>query len=194
MDPRFANDVYVIRRKVLKVLGAAFHIFDSAEQLCFYTELKAFKLKEDIRVFTGEDKQFELLRIQARQILDISAAYDVFDSQTGEKVGMLQRKGLKSMLRDEYTICDATDQPIGMIQEDSTALALLRRFFDLGSLLPQKYTATFGDQVVAQYKQNFNPFVLKVTVDFSPDTGRQFDRRLGVASAIVLNAIEGRQN
>ncbi|MCY1083605.1 hypothetical protein [Archangium lansingense] len=57
----------------------------------------ALKLKEDLRVFTGEDMQQEVFSIKARNILDISATYDVTDSASGQKVGALRRKGLKSM-------------------------------------------------------------------------------------------------
>ena len=72
--------------------------------------MKAFKLKEDIRLYTSEDMQTEVLSIQARKIIDISSAYDVIDSLTGAKVGALKRKGLKSILKDEWIIMDAEDK------------------------------------------------------------------------------------
>jgi uncharacterized protein YxjI len=191
MDERFRHPTYMVRKKVLKLFGGAFHIYDTQENLVFFSEMKAFKLKEDIHVFTGEDKQVDLLSIKARQILDISATYDVTDAATGQKIGALRRKGMKSIIRDEWLILDANDQEIGMIQEDSMALALVRRF--LFKFLPQKYSATIQNQVVATYKQNFNPFVLKITLDFSMDQQNLFDRRLGIASVILLSSIEGRQ-
>lgn len=191
MDPRFSHQTYTVRRKVLKLLGGAFHIYDPQGNVAFYSELKAFKLKEDIRLFGEEAKQTELLTIKARKILDISSAYDVVDSATGEKVGVLKRKGLKSVIRDEWTIMNAQDQEIGTIQEDSQLMALIRRF--LTNLIPQKYSVTIQNQQVATYQQNFNPFVLKITIDFSPDKANLFDRRLGIAAAILLAGIEGRQ-
>jgi len=140
IDPRFTHPQYVIRKKVFKLFGAAFHVYDLAGNVVMYSKQKAFKLKEDIRLYTGEDMQTELLVIQARAIIDFSAAYDVMDPRTGEKVGALKRKGWKSMLRDEWVIMDTQDQEIGTILEDSTALALIRRFIDSAALfLPQKY-------------------------------------------------------
>jgi hypothetical protein len=47
---------------------------------------------------------------------------------------------------------------------------------------------------VADFKQRFNLFSYQLDVDFSMDTTRQLDRRLGVAAAILLAAIEGRQS
>lgn len=48
-------------------------------------------------------------------------------------------------------------------------------------------------QTVCVFQENFNPFVMKIAVDFVPDTMNLLDRRLGLAAAILLCAIEGRQ-
>lgn len=188
---RFQLDQYLIRRKVLKLFGGAFHIYDAEGNVVFYSKMKAFKLKEDIRLFTGEDMREEILTIHARHAFDISTTYDVLDAMTRTKVGALQRKGLRSLLRDEWTIMDAQDREIGVIREDSTLMAILRRF--LTNLIPQKFSVEMDGTQVCSIVQNFNPFVLKLTVDFSVDPRRQLDRRLGIAAGILLSAIEGRQ-
>ena len=187
----FTSNKYLIRKKVLKLAGGAFHIYEPDGRLAFYSKQKAFKLKEDIRVFTDESMATEALTITARKILDFSAAYDVVDSTTGEKVGALKRKGFKSMLRDEWVIMDASDNEIGSIQEDSMFLALLRRF--LSNLIPQTYAGSIDGKEVCLFRQNFNPFVTKINVDFTADTGNLLDRRLGMAASILLCAIEGKQ-
>jgi len=87
---------------------------------------------------------------------------------------------------------DANDRDIGIIREDSMFKALLRRF--LTNLIPQTYHVEIQETMVCIYKQNFNPFVYKLNVDFSGDTRSLFDHRLGIAGAILLGAIEGRQN
>ena len=50
-----------------------------------------------------------------------------------------------------------------------------------------------GTQTVATYQQNFNPFVQKIAIDFTHDTGGKLDPRLGLAASVLLCAIEGRQ-
>jgi len=190
MDP-FSLDQYLARRKVFTVFKGKFHFYDLMGNLVAYVEQKAFKLKEDITVFADEEKQQALLRIQARQVIDFSAAYDVTDLRTNEAVGALRRKGLKSILRDEWLILDPAGQPIGRIQEDSALLGLIRRF--LTNLIPQSYSIEIHGQVGGEIKQNFNPFVQKLNVDLRNDAGRQFDRRLALAAVVLLLAIEGRQ-
>lgn len=191
MSDRFSSPTYLVRRKVFTLAGGAFHIYDGQGHLVLYSKLKAFKLKEDLRLFTGEDMREELLAIHARRVLDISATYDVTDSRTGERVGAIQRKGMRSLLRDEWLFLDANDREVGVIREDSLGLALLRRF--LTNLVPQRFDVEVMGQKVATVRQNFNPFVLKLTVDFSLDPTGLLDRRLGLAAVLLLSAIEGRQ-
>lgn len=189
-DSPWVHDTYLLRRRVFKLFGAGFHIYGPDGAVAFYSELKAFKFKEDIRLFDGEDKQNEELTIKARQVIDFSAAYDVADPVTGEKLGALRRRGFKSMFRDEWLILDNDDQEIGRIKEDSMLMATLRRFINL---IPQTFHAEIGGQRVATFKQHFNPFIQKIDLDFSADQQNLLDRRVGIAAAILLCAIEGRQ-
>ena len=186
----FTEDYYLVRKKILKLVGGAFHVYDANQQVVAYSKLKAFKLKEDIRMYTGEDMQQELFCIHARNIIDFAATYDVIDSSTGAKIGALRRKGFKSVIKDEWAILDTNDQEIGLIQEDSMAMALIRRF--ICNLIPQKYSCTINGQSECQFKQNFNPLVVKVNVDYT--SANQVDRYLTMAAAVLLCAIEGKQN
>lgn len=189
----FSHPTYLLRRKVFRLFGGAFHIYAPDGSLAFYSQQKAFKLKEDIRVFTDESMSRELLVIMARGIIDLGMTYDVFDAAAGAPVGSLRRKALKSILKDEWVFMDAQGREIGVISEDNAALAILRRTV-LGWMCPQTYDGTVGGRAVCHFHRNFNPFVSKVTLDFRVDAAGLLDRRLGIAAAILLLAIEGKQN
>ena len=190
----FVEDKYTVRRKVLKLFGGAFHVYNGIGEVVLYSKMKAFKLKEDIRLYTDEGMATELLRISARSVIDLGATYDVVDSASGEVIGALRRKAMKSILKDEWVILDEGGHEIGLIKEDSTFKAFARRFVEFVSIfLPQQYHVEMGGRQVAVMKQNFNPFVYKINVDFSVDTEYALDRRLGMAAMILLAAIEGKQ-
>lgn len=191
MNPVFQHNQYLLKRQVFALAGK-FRFYDSSGQLVLFSQQKMFKLREDIRVYSDENKTQEVLMIKARQIVDFSAAFDVVDSATGQKVGALRRKGLASLLRDEWDILDVGDNVIGKLFEDSMGLALLRRF--LTGLVPQNYDITIGTERVADLKQAFNPFAYQLTLDFSMDLSQRLDRRVGIAAGILLAAIEGRQS
>ena len=183
---------YELKRKLFKLVGADFRIYDGVGSLVMFSHQKGFRLKEDIRVYTDETKQRESLVITARQIIDFSAAYDVWDPAVQKRVGALKRKGWKSILRDEWIVMDADDREIAVVIEDSALLALLRRF--LTALIPQNYDMLVnGTQQVADYKQHWNPFLYWLSMDFSMDRGSVVDPRLKMAMGILLAAVEGRQ-
>ena len=180
-----------MKRQVLALTGKI-RLYTLDERLVLYCQQKMFRLKEDIRAYADEDMSQELLYIQARNIIDFSAAYDVIDSTSSENVGVLRRKGFRSLLRDEWELLDPQGRMLGVLCEDNVTRALLRRLL-LGTLLPQDYDILIGETRVADLRQRFNLFRYEMDIDFSMDTVRRLDRRLGIAAAILLGIIEGRQ-
>jgi uncharacterized protein YxjI len=190
----FDHSVYTIRRQVFRLFGAGFQIYSPDGQVVLHSEQKAFRLREDIRVYAEREQQTEVLVIKARQWLDFAAAYDVSDSATGELLGTFRRKGFRSLIRDQWQLADAAGNEIGLIQEDSTALAVARRLLPFADWIPQSFHMTLGATAVCQFRQHFNPIVQRLTVDFSVDPSGSLDKRLGLAAGILLSAIEGRQH
>lgn len=187
----FSHDRYVFRRKVFRIFGGEFSVYDANENLVMYSEQKSFKLKEDVRVYSEKTMVNEVLKIKARQVLDFGATYDVVDPSTGQSIGALRRKGLKSMMKDEWLFLDPQGQEIGAIQEDNLFMAMVRRFGP-SVLFPQRYTISTQGQEVASLKQHFNPFILKYTLDIK-DYEKKLDPRLAIAGGILFCAIEQRQ-
>ena len=96
MSGPFDGDRYVLKRKLLKILGSGFTISREGHRV-LEAHQKAFRIKEDIRL-KGTDGR-ELLGIHARSIIDFSAAYDVIDIPTGTRLGTFRRKGFHSLVR-----------------------------------------------------------------------------------------------
>ena len=193
MSNLYEADSYMVRQKALKLLGEEFHIYsdDSMQQLIGYSNQKALKLKEDIRVYSDEQKSTELICIKARSIIDLGAGYDIIDSQTGEAVCSFKREGLKSLFKDSWKVMDSSGNQIGTISEDSGLLALVRRFVPGGSLLiPQEFVLSTetGSSV---FTQKMNPVVHKMNVTKIQSSG--IDPRVVLAATMLLIAIEGRQ-
>ena len=97
---------YVANKALFSFLGNAFRLYDTSGSLLFFVKQKAFKLKEEITVFADEGQTDAQLTIKARSVMDVSATYDVTDAKSGDAVGAMKREGLKSFLRDEWTILD----------------------------------------------------------------------------------------
>jgi hypothetical protein len=195
------------RRKFWKLFGAAIHITDPiSQQMVGYIEMKAWKLREDIRIYTDTSKSTELMRIHARSIIDFGATYDIYDSASGQPLFSLQRKGLRStFVRDHWNIFDVQGQPYGTIQETSSGLALVRRWINIlpyvGDLaeailgfVPQTYEIRDNiGNLMAQLAHRKNPFVVKFGLDTTHATVAT-DMRIPVASVALLSVIDANKN
>ncbi|MCD5397018.1 MAG: hypothetical protein LRZ96_00255 [Candidatus Pacebacteria bacterium] len=186
----FNHTKYLMRRKWFAIMGR-WSIYDPNQNEVFYCQQK-WSLKTDIHIYSDKTKQNEVLVAKTKQIIDFSAAYDISDPKVNEKIGAVKRKGLKSLLRDEWIIMDKYDKEIGLIKEDSLSLALLRRFF-LNWLLPKRYSILIGNTLVGTLRKHFNPFVWKTTINFSQDQAGLLDQRIGIALALLVCAIGERQ-
>ena len=181
---------FMVKSKLFSLsFDKKFNIYDANDKLIGLCNQKAFKLKEDIRVFSDESMKKEIIKIQ--QIVDFSAAYDIFDSDTNTFLGTWQRSGAASILRDTWYLMDTNGREIAKLEEDNMALALVRRF--LSNLIPQSYYLKNAQGVtLATYDQTFNPFLygLKVKIYKQPNAPHP---KLAMAGAMLLATIEGRQ-
>lgn len=185
----FMHNQYMFRKKLLKLFGGAFHLYDASGNVVMYSKQKAFKLKEDIRIFDSEQMSRELISIQTPQILDFWARYNIKDSQNGEAVGEIKRKALASIIQDEWEINSTSGQKIGTLKEKNLGMAILSRIIPL---IPQTYIIyDLAGNVQAEVERHFNPIILKYTMLIKDKP--TLDRRLMIACGILLCAIEGRE-
>lgn len=192
MRTRWRFDTYSLRRQVFALTGKV-RIFMPDGRLCCYSEQRMFRWCEDIRVYENVEKRSKLLMIQARQILDFSASYDVFDNRTTMNIGTLRRRGFQSMLREQWEVLTPSGDLLATMEEDDGCRAALRRFL-LGSLLPQTYLIRLTDGTVAvTLTQRFHLFRYDMDITFHV-VPQRFDRRLGLCAAILLAIIEGKQS
>ena len=182
---------YTIRQKILKIFGAAFHIYDDQGTVIGYCKQKAFRLREQLVLYTDERQSEVLLRIQARTILDFGTTYDI-DSDTA-RLGSVRRKGLRSIVRDEWVVLDPDGTEIATLREDSMGKALARRFLPLaGAFMPQRFELSGTDGApMAAYRTHFHPFVYRLGVTITDD--RAIDEMMLLAVGFLIAAIEGRQ-
>jgi len=190
------QEQYTIRRKVLKIFGAAFHVYDEHGSVIGYCKQKAFKLREDIKLYTGEDMSDMLLSLNTQSIIDFGATYTV-TLPDGTAMGSLRRKGLKSsFVRDEWLLFDMDNNEIARVRETGTIAPIARRYIEyIAILFPQRYEVvrTRDQKNIAHLRQHFNPFVFRLGVSIL-DEDDEIDDLLILGASCLIAAIEGRQN
>lgn len=178
---------YRVRKKVMALAGKYWIEDHTGNQLGF-SKQKIMRLKEDIRVFSDDKMNYELFQIRQQQIVDTWGTYHVIDSPTGAVVGQLKRKGMKSVVADEYHLLDAQGNPYGRIYEES-GKSMMRKFLPGGGLIPQKIWLEVQGQQIAQIEQKFKMVgdIWEVNCQGVPP---QFDRRVLLSAMLIMAMIE----
>ncbi|MDQ3941260.1 MAG: hypothetical protein M3238_07920 [Actinomycetota bacterium] len=199
-DPRFEHDRFVVRqliRPMVNVYEVSTAGADgkSPETPIAFVRQKRLRLKEEIRFF-GDQSQTELLfSLQARRVIEIGGHYDVVGPD-GKIIGTLHKKARESFLRSTWQLLDPNGAEISWVQEKSASIAVFRRIKDLipyGELIPIPYHFTFYlDQTPAGEYRRILGLRDRYLLDLSADAGKRVDRRLAVALAIALDALQAR--
>jgi len=203
IDPN-DHDRFLLRQRIKLVINQYEFFLPGADgapnqPLCF-VEQKRFKFKEDIRFYTDESKTQELLRIKARQAFDPRATYDVTDD-LGTKIGAIQKVFGKSLLRSTYRILGAGGEELAITTERSLGVALIRRAVgfipyveNIADWLPIPYHFVFksGERIIGQNTRQTFKIRDVYTIDMSADPERVLDRRLVLAIAVGMDALQAR--
>jgi uncharacterized protein YxjI len=193
MDERFGADTYVIEQLIrplvnLYRISAVIPGAGEGQPVAFVRQ-KRMAIKEDIRFFEDENETGELFRIKARRAIDIGGRYDVTDPG-GERIGVLERRFAKSLVRSTWRILDAQEGELAVAQEKSIFVAILRRLQDLLPL-PYHFMILRGGREVGRVTRHFS-FRDRYTLDLAGDDERAVDRRLAVALTVALDTLQDR--
>jgi hypothetical protein len=199
-DERFAHDAYFVDQ-LIRPIANLYRIStlgpdgSSPGQPLAFVRQKKLAIKEDIRFFADETEAEELFRIKARAVFEVRGRFDVTTPE-GERIGLLEKVFGISLLRSTWRIYDANEQQVALAQEKSMPIALLRRAIDLvpyGELVPIlfQFTIQMDGREVGELRRPIglrDRYILKLGGD--PD--RRIDRRVAVALAIALDALQSR--
>jgi uncharacterized protein YxjI len=161
-----------------------------------FVRQKRMAIKEDIRFFTREAESEELFRIKARSMMEFGGRYDV-TAADGEKIGVLEKVFAKSLLRSTWRLLDANEQELAVVQERSMLAAIVRRVIDAvpyGDFIPIVFHFTI-DTADGRHVGDFTRawgVRDRYTLELSGDPDKSIDRRLALALAIALDALQSR--
>jgi uncharacterized protein YxjI len=165
-----------------------------------WVKQKALSLKEDIRFFADEALIIPYMRIQALQRFDPRARYNVTLAD-GTLIGQIQKVFRASLLRSTYRLYDPLGTEVSTVTEERLVVALFRRVVgfipyveNVANWLPIPYHFTFlrGDQILGTYRRQLYKFRDTYTLDLTADTDRTLDRRLILAMAVGMDALQAR--
>ncbi|TDB77906.1 MULTISPECIES: hypothetical protein [unclassified Micromonospora] len=155
-------------------------------ELLAFAQQKRLAFKEQVTIYRDDSKQQPLLGFKARQRVDLGATYDVTD-HAGNPLGLFRKDFAQSLLRSTWHV-EQPGLPQVTGQERSLPVALLRRFVDSLSWLPYHFDFVGGGQPFFSVVKKWglrDRYVVEVQ-------NPQIDRRLVIAMAIGLDALQAR--
>ncbi|MEO3818667.1 hypothetical protein [Plantactinospora sp. B24E8] len=154
--------------------------------LLAFAQQKRMAFKEQVTLYTDDTKQTPVLGFKARAVIDLGATYDVTDA-AGSPIGLFRKDFKASLLRSTWHV----EQPgLGQAtgQERSMPVALLRRFVEGLSWLPYHFDFTSNGQPAFEVVKKWGLRDRYVVTIHQP----QLDRRLVIAMAVALDALQSR--
>lgn len=176
---------YIIKRKFWSFFERIFRVWTGDGQLIMYIKHPILKLREEFMVYADEAQTRPLLRVKSKQVIAINFSYEITDANTGQLYGAVQKKGLKSILRDKFILLDPNGNEFGYAEEQGASV--LRRFFPW---LTSKHAIFANGQQVAFIRQKFRFFTKEFMVDLQPS---QLDPKFVLAVALLALIAEARR-
>ena len=165
-----------------------------------FVKQKKLKIREDIRFRLSQDGDAHLFRIKSRTVFEFAGVHDVFDDHD-VALGSLGKNFGKSLLRSHWHVYDAADNELFEAHETSMAIALIRRFagfvpvvggyLDVLQWLPFNFVLQRGGTQIGSYRRVLGKLRDRYVMELTSEA-REIDRRLLVAFAIALDALQDR--
>jgi len=189
LPPSLQEDEFIIEKKFLSI-GNQYHIKNDRRNEVGFCEEESLKLKGELKVYDGSEKEKELFRIKQENFINMSGSFKVVNEEREKVIGFLKRKLPKSALLSDWDIMDQDRKVIGSATEDSIVKELIR--FKALRKLPYRYKLYQDDKKIGVCKQRLtmlkNVYRLKVERELEP----KIDKRLLLSLGILLDAVEGK--
>lgn len=157
---------------------------------------KRMKIREQVN-FTEGETDTPFLQIKARKVFEFRGRSDV-RLPDGTAIGSLQKVFGASLLRSTWQILDAQGGIVATAEESDMFIAILRRVWgwipvvgEVPFLLPFHFTIKVDGREVGKYRRIWS-WRDRYVMDLTGDTERRIDRRVAIAFAIALDALQDR--
>jgi uncharacterized protein YxjI len=176
---------YFVKRNFWSIFDRVFRVHTIDGQMILYVKHPVFRFREEFTIWADEHETRPVFKLKSKQIIAINFCFDVTEATTGQLVATIQKRGLKSLLRDKFLILDPSGREIGTMEEQGHSL--LRRLLPI---LTSKHQLTMNGQPVAFVRQLFRFFTREFQVDLQPSA---IDPRFVLACALLAIIAEARR-
>lgn len=196
---------FYINQKI-KLLANQYKIYDANAQgeqgqLIAFAHQKRFAFREKFTLYTDESKSSILLEVQARQVLDFGARYDVTD-EAGKVIGTVGKAFGASLLKSTWNVYKPGEEeaPHLIVRERNATLAIVRRVWEVLPVISEvpffvKYHFDFIDSASGETAATFDKTTTLTDhyrLDVEDKSAEELDWRVFIAQGVLLDALQSR--
>ncbi|WP_370422699.1 hypothetical protein AB8O64_30715 [Streptomyces sp. QH1-20] len=186
---------FVMTQKITALVNRYVITTRDGSAVVAFAEQKRMALKEEVTLWTGEDRSAVLCRFKARKVIDLGATYEVNGAE-GEPIGTFRKDAKASLIRSTWHLTQG-DGPSVKGAERSVGIALARRAVEIAdAVLPIPVPVPFmyhfdfareGRPVMSvERKVGFKDrYAVRIQ-------DADLDRRLALSMAVALDALQSR--
>jgi uncharacterized protein YxjI len=105
-------------------ISSYMRVVDASGRLVSYVKQRAFRLKEDVTIFSDEAQTHPLYHIKANKIIDIGATYAITTAD-GRPLGAVRQRGMRTLWKATYDILDEAGNAVGLVHEQDPWVKIL---------------------------------------------------------------------
>src|SRR4051812_10088321 len=147
--------------------------------LVAFVEQPWFRLRGELVMSADEAQLQPILILKSRRFAAVNMEHDLYDADTGERLGVIRTQGFRSLWRGTWDILGVDERPAGRMLEDGPWF--WRRVL---RFLPGRHHIELGGREVARIAQRFHLFRREFLVDILP-VSDPIEPRFAIACALI---------
>lgn len=179
------GDEFVVRQKLFS-LGKKYFVKDRERRLIAYCEKESF-FKGGLKVYGDQSKEEELFSIKQKSLTKFTGLFEVSDTDE-EVIGYLRREGIRSLVKDEWSILDPDHKKIGSAKSDYLLKDIARMKYL--KKIPYRYELYHHGEKIGIYKQRLTLLGRSYKLQVKDAQEQKMDRRLLFSLSICLDSVE----
>ena len=174
----FSHASYTLVRPLFS-WSRVYRVFAPDGSLSGVVEQPWFRLRTELTLYADEAQTEPIFVIKNRRLAAVNMEHDLFDARTGQRLGVLRTRGLRSLFRDTWDILDADERPAGLMIEDGPWF--WRR---IAKFIPGRHHIELGGRTVAHIEQVFHFFRREFELDIL-QVDDPIEPRFAIACALI---------
>jgi uncharacterized protein YxjI len=187
VDSMFKHDKFLLRQKALAINEKYYVQDEHGNPLMFVEHLVP---KRHVEFFTDDTKTKKLLEVKQLNKVEFPFANFAILDSSGNVIGKLRKNALFDYIRRRWYVMNGNGLQLCIVKEDSLILSLFRRTgIPIFAFMRTNFIFLRGQSIIGEFNRKFT-ILDRYVLDMTTDSQQSIDRRIAVATGVMLDTGE----